>query len=78
VDNRIATLVEALEHFHEHGYAILPGYLGEDDLAPAQAELGLMFPTAEEYHAGADPARNSRFTSGEFAGIDPFPYSSVE
>ena len=38
----------------------------------------MMFPTAEEYHAGADPARNARFTAGAFAGIDLFPYPSVE
>jgi hypothetical protein len=37
-----------------------------------------MSPTAEEYDAGADPARNARFTGGAFAGIDLFPYSSVE
>jgi hypothetical protein len=78
VDNQTSTLADATAHFHEHGYAVLPGYLGKDDLASAQAELGLMFPTAEEYHAGVDPARNARFTSGEFAGIDQFPYSSVE
>ena len=76
--NRTSTLAKAIEHFHEHGFAVLPGYLSEDDLAPAQAELELMFPTAEEYHAGADPDRNARFTNGVFAGIDPFPYSSVE
>jgi ectoine hydroxylase-related dioxygenase (phytanoyl-CoA dioxygenase family) len=78
VGNRSSILAQATEHFHEHGYAVLPGYLCEDDLAPAQAELELMFPTAEDYHAGADPARNARFTGGAFAGIDPFPYSSVE
>ena len=78
VGNRTSILAQATEHFHEHGYAVLPGYLSEDDLAPAQAELELMFPTAEEYHAGADPARNARFTGGAFAGIDLFPYSSVE
>ena len=57
---------------------MLPGYLFEDELAPAQAELELLFPTAEQYHSGTDPDRNARFTSGEFAGIDLFPYSSVE
>ena len=76
--DRTSTLAEATEHYHEHGYVVLPGYLNEDDLAPAQAELGLLFPTAEEYHAGLDPARNARFAASEFAGIDPFPYSSVE
>jgi hypothetical protein len=78
VGNGTSILAQATEHFHEHGYAVLPGYLREDDLAPAQAELGLMFPTAQEYHAGADPTRNARFSRGAFAGIDQFPYSSVE
>jgi ectoine hydroxylase-related dioxygenase (phytanoyl-CoA dioxygenase family) len=76
--NSTSTLAQATEHFHEHGFCVLPGYLEEDDLAPAQAELELIFPTAEEYHAGTDPDRNARFTNGVFAGIDPFPYSSVE
>ena len=76
--NPASTLAEATEHLHDHGYAVLPGYLGEDELAPAQSELGLMFPTAEEYHTGADPARNARFTGDVFGGIDLFPYSSVE
>jgi hypothetical protein len=78
VGDETSTLLEATEHFQEHGYVVLPGYLCGDDLAPAQAELNLMFPTAEEYHAGADPARNARFAGGAFAGIDQFPYSSVE
>ena len=64
VDNRTSILPQATEHFHEHGYVVLPGYLSEHDLAPAHAELELMFPTAEEYHAGANPARNARFTGG--------------
>ena len=71
-------LADARKQFHEHGYAILPGYLGQEQLAPAQDELGLMFPTAEEYHGEADPARNARFAQGVFAGIDQFPYPSVE
>ncbi len=78
VGDRASIRAQATEHFHEHGYAVVPGYLSEDDLAPAQAELELMFPSAEEYHAGADPSRNARFGDGPFAGIDPFPYASVE
>ena len=76
--NRNSTLAWATEHFHEHGYVVLPEHLSEDDLAPAQADLGMMFPTAEEYHGEADPARNARFAGSAFAGIDLFPYSSVE
>lgn len=32
-----------------------------------------MFPTAEEFHDGADPVRNAGLR-GEFAGIVPFPF----
>jgi hypothetical protein len=78
VTNGNLALAQAKSHFHDHGYAILPGYLSEDDLKPAQDDLGLMFPTADEYHAGADPTRNARFAGDAFAGIDPFPYKSVE
>jgi ectoine hydroxylase-related dioxygenase (phytanoyl-CoA dioxygenase family) len=78
VGNRTSILAQATEHFHEHGYAVVPGYLSEGELAPAQGELELLFPTAEEYHAGVDPDRNARFSGNAFAGIDPFPYSSVE
>ena len=71
-------LRDAAAHFEEHGYVVLPAYLDDSDLRPAQDELGLMFPTGEEYHAGVDPERNARFSGGAFSGIDPFPYESVE
>lgn len=67
-----------LVHFHKHGYVVLPGYLNQEDLAPAWAELGQVFPSAEEYHADPTSEEMSRFTKGQFAGIDPFPYASVE
>jgi hypothetical protein len=68
----------ASAHYQEHGYVVLPAYLSEGALAPAQRELSLVFPTAEEYHSASDPDRNARFADGPFAGIDPFPYKSVE
>jgi ectoine hydroxylase-related dioxygenase (phytanoyl-CoA dioxygenase family) len=68
----------AVAHFHEHGYVVLPAYLGTSVLAPAQDELGVLFPTPEEYHSAADPDRNARFSGNPFTGIDPFPYKSVE
>lgn len=71
-------LAGAAAHFHEHGYVVLPAYLGTKVLAPAQSELGLLFPTPEEYHSGVDPERNGRFAGNAFAGMDPFPYKSVE
>ena len=52
---------------------MFPDTWGTDDLAPAQAELELMFPTAEQYHAGTDPARNARFDRGRFRRHRPVP-----
>jgi ectoine hydroxylase-related dioxygenase (phytanoyl-CoA dioxygenase family) len=71
-------LKAAVAEFHEHGYVVLPAYLGTEVLQPAQSELDLLFPTAEEFHAGTDPERNARFSGGPFAGIQQFPYESVE
>jgi len=71
-------MAAATEHFHEHGYVVVPGYLGPDIVGPAQDELGLVFPTPEDYFGDVDPDRNARFRNGQFAGLDQFPYESVE
>jgi hypothetical protein len=59
------------------GFAILPGYLSPDDLAPTLDELSLCFPTAAGFHEGSDP-RRQRFIGDEFAGIDTFPFASLQ
>jgi len=64
--------------YHEHGYAVMPAYLGKQVLSPAQDELSLLFPTSEEYHGNIDPERNARFSGSQFAGTQPFPYKAVE
>ena len=61
----------------DDGFVVLPGFLTAADLAPALAELGSLYPTAEEFHGGTDPARCARFAD-EFGGIDDFPFASVE
>ena len=71
-------LEDAAAHFDEHGYVVLPSYLSPQELARVQAELGTLFPTAAEYHAGVDPDRNEQFSTSAFAGIQSFPYESVE
>lgn len=58
------------------GFAVLPGYLPAADLDPAVSELGLLFPTADEFHGAVDPQRNARFIGDEFDGIDSFPFAS--
>jgi hypothetical protein len=60
-----------------HGFAILPGYIPPEDLAPALGELETMFPSPEGFHDGTDPRRD-RYIGDEFDGIDAFPFTSVE
>lgn len=71
-------LAQAVANFARDGYVVLPAWLSGEALAPAQAELTLMFPSPQDYHGGRDPERNARFTTGGFAGVEPFPYASVE
>lgn len=63
--------------WREEGFIVLPGFLSEAALAPAVAQLGMLFPSADEYHDDPDAHRNGRFAD-EFGGIDNFPFSSVE
>lgn len=77
-DASSTTLEAATEHFREHGYVLLRGFLTDDDLRPAQNELGLVFPTAEEYHDSQDADLRGRFAGRGSAGIDYFPFASVE
>jgi Phytanoyl-CoA dioxygenase (PhyH) len=59
------------------GFAVLPGFLAGGELAPAVAELDLMFPSADGFHDRTDP-RYRRYLGDEFAGIDAFPFASTE
>jgi hypothetical protein len=65
------------QEWHQHGFAIIPGYLRPDELAPALSELDDMFPSAAGFHDGTDPRRD-RFLEDEFDGIDHFPFASAE
>ena len=62
--------------WHADGFVVLPGFLPASELAPAAAELGAMFPSADGFHDRTDP-RNTRYLGDEFAGIDEFPFASV-
>jgi Phytanoyl-CoA dioxygenase (PhyH) len=69
---RIAELVAS------RGYAIAPGFLSADDIAPAVAEIPLLFPSADEFADDVDPRRNDRFRAGQFGGVDVLPFASLE
>lgn len=68
---------EIAELVDRQGYAIAPGFLGADELAPALDELPLMFPTADEFADDVDPPRNDRFRAGQFGGVDVLPFASL-
>jgi hypothetical protein len=74
----VAALEAAVARFREHGYVVLSGFLAAQDLRPAQDELGLVFPTAGEYHGSRDPGLRARFADRASAGADYFPFASVE
>ena len=59
------------------GFAVVPGHLSADDLAPALDELDQCFPTATGFHEGTNP-RRQRFLDDEFDGIDTFPFAAVQ
>ena len=48
-------------HWEQDGWILLEGFLPADTVAAAQAALPALFPTAEEFAADIDPARNAPF-----------------
>ena len=64
------------ERFMRDGFAVLPRYLGADELEDAIGGLGEEFPTAEEFHDDVEPQRTERFRD-EFGGITNFPFAST-
>ncbi|TMQ91621.1 phytanoyl-CoA dioxygenase family protein [Actinomadura soli] len=70
-------LDRAARQWRQDGFVILPGYLSEETLRPAVAELDLLFPSAQGFHDGTDPRRD-RFLGDEFAGIDSFPFAATQ
>ena len=70
-------LGSAAERWQVHGYVIVPGFIPAGELEAALGELPAMYPTAGGFHDGTDERRD-RFTAGEWAGIDSFPFRSTE
>ena len=68
---------DAAQDWQTRGFVVLPGLIPIRELAPAVSELRLMFPSAEGFHGRSD-ARYSRYLNDEFAGIDSFPFRSVQ
>src|SRR5580692_10314605 len=65
-----ATLAEV----RQRGFALVEGFLRDDELAAAQEALWLHFPRPQEYFA--DPPAFARYAASQFAGVEEFPYRS--
>ncbi len=70
------TAAEICAEFDRDGFVILPRFFGPEEVCDAVADLPSEFPTADEFHSDADPARNRRFRD-EFGGITAFPVESM-
>ena len=70
-------LNEAAAAWRRDGFVVLPGYLEGPELAAAQRDLAVVYPTAEEYHAAPAEGRNREYTGDEFGGIIAFPFRTV-
>jgi hypothetical protein len=63
-----------LEEVRERGFAVVPGFLSEAELAAAQAGMWETFPRPEAYFA--NPDAYPRYAKSQFAGLRLFPYES--
>src|SRR5262249_23642434 len=63
-----------LDELAERGFVIVEGFLDRGELAAAQQALWLHYPKPADYFA--DPARYASYATGQFAGVEEFPYRS--
>ncbi|MFF4379143.1 phytanoyl-CoA dioxygenase family protein [Kitasatospora sp. NPDC001547] len=61
VDTTPKLSMAQLEAWREDGFFLIPGFLSANELDAAGAELPQIYPTAEEFAADTDPARNDRY-----------------
>ncbi len=65
---------DAQARWEEDGWCLVQGLLPAADLTAAQAALPALFPTAEEFAADADPARNQPFRDDSHRVMPRFPF----
>jgi len=81
-----------VEHFERHGWVLMEPLLNDVEIDAALPGLFQLYPTPEQFHAGADP-RVARFRSGskapenqgedrrfrplQFAGLQEFPFADL-
>jgi hypothetical protein len=65
-----------LDEVHHRGFSLLEGFLAPDELEAAQRALWKHFPTPEDYNADPTTPEHARYATGQFAGVEEFPYRS--
>lgn len=65
---------EVLARVRTEGFAVMEGFLTDDELAAARAGVFDEFPTHEQYFA--DPARHAAVVAHQFAGLRVGPFRS--
>src|ERR1039458_10601838 len=60
--------------WEDDGWCLLQGLLPSEAIAAAQAALPALFPSAEEFAADADPARNEPFRVDSHRVMPRFPF----
>jgi len=65
---------EERARWEDDGWCLLQGLLPPDAIEAAQAVLPSLFPTAEEFAADADPARNEPFRVDSHRVMPRFPF----
>ena len=63
-----------LDQVRKQGFTVVPGFLGADELAAAQAALWLHYPRPDAYFA--DPGAHAWLNAHAFAGLKLFPFKA--
>jgi hypothetical protein len=67
--------IEELQ-WHQDGWCLLSGLLTPDEVRAAQEALPRLFPTAGEFAADLDPARNQSFRDDSHRVLPRFPFEN--
>jgi ectoine hydroxylase-related dioxygenase (phytanoyl-CoA dioxygenase family) len=65
-----------VEEFFDQGFTLVPGFLGADELAAAQAALWRIYPRPGQFFA--DPGAYPSLREGPFAGLHNIPFSQYD
>jgi hypothetical protein len=68
---------EAQERWEHDGWCLLQGLLSEKEVDAARTAVAALFPTAEEFEADVNPARNAPFRHDSHQVLPRFPFEEA-